>query len=89
MGSAMWRWVRKLRAERRAQLECGGGIATHGMEFDGEIGALVLEQQRFVARRCAAICDRGQGIDLASISPKASSAMPAVSASTSAKASPT
>ena len=45
-------------------LECGGGIAAHGVERDREIGALVLEQQRHVSRRGVAIGDRRQRLDV-------------------------
>ena len=45
-------------------LECGGGIAEDRMELDGEIGALVLEQQRCVLRGRVAVGDRRQRFNI-------------------------
>ena len=45
-------------------LERGGGIAAHRVELDGEVGALVLEQQRFILRRDVTVGDRRQRLDV-------------------------
>ncbi len=44
--------------------ERGGGIAAHRVEFDGEVGALVLEQQRFILRRHVTVGHRRQSLDV-------------------------
>ncbi len=50
--------------EIRGRPEGGGGIPAHRTEIHGEIGAFIFEQQRLVARRCPAVRNDRQGLDL-------------------------
>ena len=45
-------------------LECRRGIAPHGMEFHGEIGARLLEQKRFIGGGRVTIGNRRQRLDV-------------------------